>query len=801
MLKSLANSGVASSDVDRRRQQFGSNALPAHGKSTIWTQIWGVVKEPMLLLLLAAGTINFVLAEPLDGVLLMFMVLVVIAISIYQEHKSENALAALRELSAPTTRVLRDGLEVTIPSGELVVGDIVLLSEGDRVPADLKILESGNFAVDESALTGESVQVEKFAESEQPSLFAGTLVVRGWAKAEVAVTGIRTELGKIGRALTELQNAKTPLQAEVSKLIFLIAGIALVAATLVTITFSISRGDWLNGLLAGIATAMAMLPEEFPVVLAAFMALGAWRLSKVHVLARRPQVIETLGSATVVCADKTGTITTNKMEVAGFYGADPAELARVASLASALHPTDPMDKAFRAAHALTSGWSLIREYPLERTMLAVANVWQSPDGAFFVAAKGAPEAIAELSKTSVSLDLATYASHGERVLAVASSGHHGALPDTIHGFDFVQLGLAGLRDPIRPSVIESVAECYRAGIRTIMVTGDYPATAMAIAKDIGLDVSGGSLTGAEVASLTDGELAERLKVTNVFARMIPEQKLRIVRALQAQGQVVAMTGDGVNDAPALKAADIGIAMGLRGTDVAREAADLILTDDDFSSIVRGIRHGRGIFSNLRKAMAYIISVHVPLLGMALLPVFFEQWPLVLLPVLIAVIELIVDPACSVVFEAEQVSPTIMGERPRAKNEKIFKAKVLAVALTQGLSSLVAVAAVYFWAIQSGHSDAETRTLTFLTLVLGNILLILSNRSWHLSIAAALIRRKNQTLIWLFVGVGVLLGALLTLPALRDAFGLSALAPWEYALTAGAALLGIAWFEIYKKFRR
>ena len=801
MFKSATSSGVPSSDVERRRQEFGSNALPTHEKSTIWAQIWGVVREPMLLLLLAAGAINFALAEPLDGFLLMFMVLVVIGISIYQEHKSENALAALRELSAPTTRVVRDGIEKTIRSDDLVVGDIVLLSEGDRVPADLKILESGNFALDESALTGESVQVEKFAGSQEPSLFAGTLVVRGWAKAEVAATGIRTEIGKIGRSLSELQNGKTPMQVEVSKLIFLIAGIALVAATLVAITFSVSRGDLLNGLLAGIATAMAMLPEEFPVVLAVFMALGAWRMSKVHVLARRPQVIETLGSATVVCADKTGTITTNKMEVAGYYGADPAELARFASLASALNPTDPMDKAFRASSGLAKGWTLIREYPLERTMLAVANVWKSPEGKLFVAAKGAPEAIAELAKGSVSSELATYATRGERVLGLASATHEGELPDNIRGFNFEQLGLSGLRDPIRNGVTEAVADCYTAGIRTIMITGDYPATALAIAKEVGLEIAAGCLTGAEVAELSDGDLSERLKTTNVFARMIPEQKLRIVRALQEQGHVVAMTGDGVNDAPALKASDIGIAMGLRGTDVAREAADLILTDDDFSSIVRGIRNGRGIFSNLRKAMAYIVSVHVPLLGMALLPVFIESWPLVLLPVLIAVIELIVDPACSVVFEAEQVSPKIMNEKPRAKNERIFKAKVLAIALTQGLSSFVAVAIVYFWAIQSGHSEAETRTLTFLTLIIGNVLLILSNRSWHLSIVAALIRRKNQTLIWLIVGVGILLGALLNIPVLRDAFGLAAVMPWEFALAAGAAGLGISWFELYKRFRR
>ena len=801
-MKSTGDSrGLTSEQVASQRELFGENSLPGHSKSTIWQQVLSVVRQPMLLLLLSAGAINFALSEPLDGFMLLFFVLVVVGISIYQEHKSENALEALRDLAAPNSRVIRDGKELVVPSSELVVGDLVLLSEGDRVPADIRLLGVSNFAVDESALTGESIPIDKFANNGDEQILAGTLVVRGRGKGLVTATGLRTDLGKIGQALSSLQNEATPLQREVSRLILVVALIASAAAALVALGYGLTRGDWLTALLAGIATAMAMLPEEFPVVLTIFMALGAWRMSRLNVLARRPQVIETLGSASVICVDKTGTLTTNQMVVAGFYGGDVAKLKIAASLASAEDPTDPMDKAFRLEQPKPHDWVLVREYPLTQELLAVTNVWQKGDGSIVVAAKGAPEAIARICNRETPSELDRYATKGERVLAIATCEFAGELPETAQGFKLQFLGLAGLKDPVRAGVRESLAECYSAGIRTIMITGDHPLTALAIAAELKLEAAAGSLTGTEVDALSDDELVEKLKTVNVFARMVPEQKLRIVNALKAQGHVVAMTGDGVNDAPALKAADIGIAMGLRGTDVAREAADLILTDDDFSSIERGIKQGRGIFNNLRKAMSYIVAVHIPLLGVALLPVFFEAWPLVLLPVLIAVIELIIDPACSVVFESEQVDPRVMQQKPRAMAEKVFTSRALGVAIAQGLISFAAVISVYFWAIASHHSEAEVRSLTFIALVASNALLILTNRSWHLSIFESLRTRKNATLKWLFLGVASAMSIIFGWPAAREAFNLGEVTAFEAVAACLIALAGVSWFEVYKRVRR
>ena len=793
-----ATRGLTSIEAAERLGTLGANALPEHEREGLWAQIWDVVSEPMLLLLLAAGTINFFIAEPLDGFMLMFFVLVVIGISIFEKHKSENALAALRELASPRSRVVRDGVEVSVPSRDLVIGDLVILGEGDRVPADGMISFATNLSVDESAMTGESVAVEKF---ETEPMFAGTLIVRGRAELTVTATAMQTELGKIGKALVEIQNDATPLQKEVNRLVLVVAGIAIAAAAVVAIVYALTRSDWISGLLAGIATAMAMLPEEFPVVLTIFMALGAWRMSKLHVLARRPLVIETLGTATVICTDKTGTLTTNRMEVDGFFDGEAQEVARFASLASAEKPIDPMDIAFRAKAAVPSDWQLVREYPLEKDLLAVTHVWQTPTGELVVASKGAPEAIAKLTGTAVSNQLDALTGKGLRVLAVASDTHIGDLPEKPQGFRLNYLGLAGLKDPLRPNVREAVAECARAGIRTIMITGDYPNTALAIANELGLDTEFGALTGNDVDSLGDDELAARLINVNVFARMVPEQKLRIVRALQANGDVVAMTGDGVNDAPALRASDIGIAMGLRGTDVAREAADLILTDDDFGSIERGIHQGRGIFANLRKAMAYIVSVHIPLLGMSLIPVFMGAGPIVLVPLLIAVVELIVDPACSVIFQAEQIPPNILREKPRKLGEPIFKAKVLLIAIAQGLSSLLAITVVYLWALASGNAPESVRTVTFIAVIASNVALILTNRSWHLNLFTALLRRKNPSLKWLALAVVAMIGLIMAIPAVRDAFSLTSISGLQWLVAIASGYLGVAWFEVYKTLKR
>lgn len=842
--------GLSSAEAARRLSVDGPNELPTARERTWLRQVRDVLREPMLLLLVAAGAINFLLAEPLEGGVLMASVLVVVGISLYQEHKTERALVALRDLSSPRALVVRDGEQVRIPGRDVVRGDLMLLFEGDRVPADAVVVEATNLNVDESALTGESVPVRKERASTAsvspdvpaldmgppggdatPWVFSGTLVVRGHAAAVARRTGAQTELGLIGTALGSIATERTRLQREIDRLVRVMATLGLAVAVLVVIVYGASRGDWLEGLLAGIAAAMSLLPEEFPVVLTVFLALGAWRMSQRRVLTRRAPVIETLGSATVLCVDKTGTLTMNAMTVHSFVvdgathelgdGPVPAEfraIAEVAALASPIEPFDPMDLAFTtlADRALgdtarhIDGWSLVREYPLTPDLLAVTHVWQPPDdGELVVAVKGAPEAVADLCRLdpqqraamAEQVDRAT--ARGLRLLGVARAARpaDAPLPDDQRDYTFTSLGLAALHDPVRPGVADAVAECRRAGIRTVMITGDYPGTALAIADEVGLDTGGGCVTGAELAELDDDALRGTVGAVSVFARMVPAQKLRLIRALQAEGEVVGMTGDGVNDAPALRAADIGIAMGRRGTDVAREAAALVITDDDFSSIVGGVRQGRGIFDNLRKAMAYIIAVHVPLVGMALIPLAVTDWPLVLLPLQIAILELIIDPACSVVFEAEQVDPLIMDQPPRPADAPMFDARTLGIAVAQGAAVLGAVLGVYLWGVLGGRDDDVVRSLTFATLVLGNLGLILVNRSWRLAVWQTFRERRNPTLGWIVGGALAVLVLLLSVPALRDVFGFGPVDVREVAVVVAAAAAGVTWFEVAKLLGR
>jgi P-type Ca2+ transporter type 2C len=840
-VQDMALTGLTAREAAQRLAVEGPNELPTAMKRNLVQQAWDVVREPMLLLLLGAGTINFALSEPLDGIILMSFVVVVIAISIYQEHKTENALAALRDLSSPRALVIRDGRQVRIAGRDVVRGDVVLLAEGDRVPADAALLDCVNLSVDESALTGESVPVRKAPAAAEtaaagmgrpggdatPWVFSGTLVVKGHGIALVKGTGTGTELGRIGTALRTIEPERTPLQREISRLVWVIAGVSLGAAAVVIIVFGLTRGHWLEGLLAGIATAMAMLPEEFPVVLTVFLALGAWRMSQRHVLTRRPPVIETLGSATAICVDKTGTLTMNSMTVAELIvdgsahvlGDQPLpepfhEIAEFAVLASPIDPFDPMDRAFKdlgekylpGTEHLHGDWELVREYPLSEKLLALSHVWRSPDlGHYVIAAKGAPEAIADLchldpgARAALTEQVEAATAGGQRVLAVARAKFSQAqgLPTRQHDFAFQCLGLAGLHDPVRPGVADAVAECARAGVRVVMITGDYPGTALAIAREIGLDHAAGCITGPELDTMGDDGLARRIRTVSVFARMVPEQKLQLIRALKANGEVVGMTGDGVNDAPALRAADIGIAMGARGTDVARESAALVITDDDFASIAGGIRQGRGIFGNLRKAMSYIIAVHVPIFGMSLIPVFIAGWPLVLLPVQIAFLELIIDPACSIVFESEQIDPKIMDQQPRGLGEPMFGRRVLTIAALQGLSVLATVLGVYLWAVLSGRPDDVVRSITFTALVSGNLALILVNRSWRLSIWQSFRQRKNPTLKWILATATTLLIVLLTVPWLRDAFSFGPMTPSDWLIALAAGFIGVAWFEAYK----
>lgn len=833
--------GLTGEEAEARLLADGPNDLPTARPRNLLQQVWQVVRQPMLLLLLVAGTVNFALAEPFDGVVLFVCVLIVIGIAIYQEHKTENALAALRDLSSPRALVIRDGQETRIPGRDVVRGDLVLVVEGDRIPADGVLLEGASMSVDESALTGESVPVRKTPGADDgsdevgapggeatPWLFSGTLVVKGQGIVRVRRTGHATELGRIGTALRTIEPERTGLQREIDRLVKVIAVIGLGAAAVVVVVYGLTRGNWLEGTLAGIATAMALLPEEFPVVLTVFLAVGAWRMSQHHVLTRRPPVIETLGSATVIGVDKTGTLTMNRMDVVTLVvdgatyvvddqplGAEFLDLAEAAVLASPVSPFDPMDKAFRVlgerflggTGRLHPDWAVVQEYPLSESLLAWTFAWRLPGpgaGPVVVATKGAPEAVAVLCRLDAAgrarlteqVEAAT--ADGLRVLAVARATHPGStVPDDPRDFEFELLGLVGLQDPLRPGVPAAVAECSRAGIRTIMITGDYPGTALAVARQAGLDHAGGVITGPELAEMSEDVLARRAREVSVFARMVPEQKLRLVRALQADGEVVGMTGDGVNDAPALRAADIGMAMGKRGTDVARESAALVITDDDFASIAAGVRRGRGIYDNLRKAMSYILAVHVPIIGMSLVPLLVSDWPLVLLPVQIAFLELIIDPACSVVFEAEEVDPEIMDRPPRAPGAPIFGRRTLTVAALQGAAVLAAVLAVYLWGVLGERPDEVVRSVTFATVVVGNLALILVNRSWHLSIWQTFRQRRNRTLKWVVGGAAVTLVLVLSLPAVREAFDLGPMAATDWVVAVVAGFAGVVWFEVYK----
>jgi len=834
-------SGLTDAEAAARLQHDGPNELPTGKPHSLLATAWEILREPMILLLVGAGSIYLFLGELRDSIVLLVSIFVVIGISLYQERKTERALEALRDLSSPRALVIRNGLRRRIAGREVVRGDLVVLSEGDRVPADGVVFSAGNLSVDESLLTGESVPVRKApwdgrAEMGRPGgddlpfVYSGTLVVQGQGFAEIRATGARAELGRIGKALQTVSAERTRLQAEVSRLAGILATLGISLCSLIVVAYGLTRGNWIDGLLTGITTAMALLPEEFPVVLTIFLALGAWRISHKRVLTRRNNAIEALGSATVLCVDKTGTLTQNRMAVqelsanrqsldlsalsSGPLPEQFHEVVEYSILASKLNPFDPMEIAFQQFGArflcesehLHSKWNLVREYPLSPKLLAVSRVWEpSQAGPHVLAAKGAPEAVAELCRTpkpdmeNITRAASQMAGRGLRVLGVAKGELQDSnLPDDPHALPWKFVGLVGLADPIRPEVPTAVRECYGAGIRVVMITGDYPATAQNIAQQIGMKVPEHVLTGKEIQAMDDQQLRELVQATNIFARVAPEQKLRLVNALKENGEIVAMTGDGVNDAPALKAAQIGIAMGGRGTDVAREAADLVLLDDSFTSIVDAIRLGRRIFDNLRKAMSFVFAVHVPIAGLALIPLLFK-WPLVLMPVHIVFLELIIDPACSVAFEAERGEPRLMQRHPRRAGEPLLSRRHLTLSFFQGLSVLVTVIAVFTVALYRGEPATNARALTFSTLVIANLMLILTNRSWTRTIISTL-RTPNSALWWVVSGAIVVLALSVYVPFLCSLFRFSVLHLTDIGICLAAGVASLLWFEAWKVAR-
>jgi Ca2+-transporting ATPase len=784
----------------------------------------------MFLLLLASAGVYTIIGDYREASLLFVSVLFIMAITVFQERKTERALEALRDLSSPRALVIRDGEEKRIAGREVVRGDLLILAEGDRVAADAAVLSCNDLLVDESLLTGESVSVGKTAcdgapqalrpgGDNLPFVFSGTMIVRGRGLAQVHSTGAQTELGKIGRSLETLEAESSRLQKKSLRLIRGFAAVGFFVCAVVVLLYGLVVRDWTSGLLSGIALAMSLIPEEIPVVITVFLALGAWRMSQKRVLARRIAAIEALGSATVLCVDKTGTLTLNRMAVERIWSAgalcrldgvaSPASLpaafqetARFAVLASETEPFDPMEKAFHElgnryvrAAAGAERPVLVHEYALSAELLAMSHVWRENGGdSYTVAAKGAPEAVFELCRfdeerrRDLVAEVERMAADGLRVLAIAKARFVSSeWPATQHGFRFEFLGLMGLADPVRPGVPGAVAECHKAGVNVFMVTGDYPSTARAVGRAIGLPYVEQALTGAEIELLNTAQLHDTLGRTSICARVLPEQKLSLVQAFKARGEIVAMTGDGVNDAPALKAAHIGIAMGGRGTDVAREAASLVLLDDDFPTIVEAIRSGRQIYDNIQKAFGFIFAIHVPIAGIVLVPLLLG-WPVVLSPLHIVFLELIIDPACTIAFEAEPADIDVMRRPPRRPDEPLFSAAKIAASSLQGLIVLFTTLLVLLIELRSGVSDAGLRAATFTTLVIGVWSLIVVNRSWSRTLAETL-RTRNIPFWYVTAASLACLVIVLYAPPLARMFHFAAPAPAGLLASVAAGALG------------
>jgi Ca2+-transporting ATPase len=822
--------GLSTAQAATRLAEDGPNDITQTPRRSLPRRLLDMLRQPMFALLVTAAVLYMALGDLTEGLTLGVFVLAVLVLTFYQEGKSEASIQALRDLTQAQAQVIRSGQKLQVPARNVVTGELLVLSEGDRVAADGQLLNANNLQIDESLLTGESVPVNKSTDAQDNAVHAGSFVVRGQGLARVTATGQRSQIGRIGQSLGQLTSGTTPLQAQTAQLVQRLAIIVLVLCITMVLTLGLRSGQWIPALLSGIALAMAILPEEYPVVLTIFPALGAHRLTREGVLTRRINAIEALGATTVLCTDKTGTLTQNRMTVTAMAvgSADAPLIASLATpttalpqafhpllehaiLASAPEPFDPMETAFHSSgqthlaqtpHLHGDNWRLVQSYALSPQLKAMSHVWQFDEGLDrVVSAKGAPEAVMDLCHLSEadrqawSRTIDNMAAQGLRVLAVAQSRFEGNdWPETAHDFAFEWLGLIGLTDPLRPEIPQAMAECQSAGIRVIMITGDYPATAQVIAQQAGLP-PGQTLTGDALDELSDEALHALLPQVSVCARISPHQKLRIVQALQAHGEVVTMTGDGVNDAPALQAAHVGVAMGLRGTDVAREAADLVLVDDNFASIVRGIRVGRRIFGNLQKSMRYIFAIHIPIAGIALAPMVMA-WPALMLPLHVALLELVIDPACSIAFENEPADANVMQRPPRDTRAALFGAKDMALALAQGLLVLACVGLSYAWAkgwIKGGAapalSEEETRAMVFVTLVLGYAALIVVNRAPPGHFLTSL--RVPNPSAW---GVILMAWALVLLgmqwPWLAMALKFAPLTVWPWAVALGSGGLSL-----------
>ncbi|BBK78077.1 cation-translocating P-type ATPase [Clostridium butyricum] len=819
--------GLNSEEVEKLQRKYGMNELIIQEKPNMLKKFLGVFKEPMFLLLLIAATVYFLLGAPKDGAIMLVFVGFVASITFIQEWKTEKTMNALKDLTSPKVNTLRDGKNILIKSTELVPGDVVFLSEGERIPADCIVLEPSNFSVDESILTGESEYVMKVSttQSEKSTdywkkdiLYAGTLCVFGKCTAIVKFTGINTEYGKIGKAISEAKDEPTPLQKKVSILVknIAIAGVILCISVMVASYFY--SFNILNSILSGISLAMAIIPEEFPVVLTVFLSMGAYRLAKNNTLMRKISAVETLGSATVLCVDKTGTITQNKMKVKSIYSdgiifnnedLKNQELSDLMVLSCEKDPYDPMEKAILEAANLSKletlyKYDLSKKIAFDSKTKRMANIYIK-DNKYYVAVKGSAETVLGLcnldkqTMDEINIEIDKMASNGLRVLALADCTSE-KVYDDLECYELTFKALVGLQDPPKEGVEEAIKLCKKAGIRVVMITGDYSKTAMAIGEEIGLKFTDKVIVGNEIDSLSENELCEVVKSCDVFSRVIPEQKMKIVKALKKNGEIVAMTGDGVNDAPALKSADIGIAMGQRGTEVAKEAAHMILMDDNFTTIVKSVKDGRRVYDNIRKAMVYILIIHIPIAAMAMFAPLFNLPPL-LLPMHIMLLELIIDPTCSIVFEGEPAEANIMENPPRSPQEPLLTRNLTIKVVLQGIIMFLAAFMPFHYMIDLGISSEYARSFSLITFIVANVTLVLVNRS-NTELLYHLIKEKGSKVRLIVNSMAlIMVFAIVYIPILNGFFRTEKIGVYPLIFAIVLGFISTGWWEIVKITRK
>jgi len=814
--------GLTDQQVINSRSKHGSNKSDQRKESGFLTAAKNLFSEPMFLLLLAASTIYFISGKPVDGIFMLVAIVLVAAISLYQESRSRNAIEALQKLTQPYSKVIRDGVNTQIPSEEIVVGDIMIVEEGTSVPADGKIIQSNDFLVNEAIITGESLPVSKSRE-ENTEVYQGTTVMGGLALCEVTHIGNLTRLGKIGKSIEQIEEEDTPLQLQIRSFVKKMALVGAIIFAFVWIINFYSTRDFLNSLLQSLTLAMSILPEEIPVAFTTFMALGAWRLMKLGIVVKQTKTVETLGSATVICIDKTGTITENKMSLVKWYvhatrristpghvtDADK-ELIRLAMWSSEPIPFDPMEVALHEAYVQSalvderSHYKLIFEYPLEGRPPMMTHIFERADGHRMIAAKGAPEALIQVSDLSaeekkyVSNVSHQFASDGYRVLGVGIAEYDGSqFHSTQQQYKFRFAGLVAFHDPPRKNFQSVLDSFYQAGIGVKMLTGDNAATATTIARQVGFRGVDQALNGEELMNLTDDQLKDRVLGTTIFTRMFPEAKLRIINALKSKGEIVAMTGDGVNDGPALKAAHIGISMGKKGSEIARQASSLVLMEDDLNRMVDAIAMGRKIYTNLKKAIQYIISIHIPIILVVFLPLALGWvYPGIFTPIHIIFLELIMGPTCSIMYENEPLEKNVMLQKPRPFTTTFFNFRELTTSLIQGLAITIGALTIYQIAVNSGADEATTRTMVFLVLISANIFLTLVNRSFYYSILTTATYKNH--LVPIIIMITILLTALLLLVSpLTAFFEFKQLSGYDVFMAVGVGFISVIWFEVVK----